>query len=62
MRKAMRHADDVELLVRSLALAEAEEDELTPDAAAGLEDARSSIARGEGISHDDILREFGLKP
>jgi hypothetical protein len=51
----------VEPLARSLALAPTEEEEITPDAAAALDRARASLARGESISHEDILREFGLK-
>ena len=51
----------VEPLARSLALAEVEEEVLTSDAAAALDRARASLARGEGIPHEEILREFGLK-
>jgi hypothetical protein len=51
----------VEPLSRSLALAPTEDEELTPETAAALDRARASLDRGEGISHDDILREFGLK-
>jgi hypothetical protein len=51
----------VEPLSRSLALAPVEEEDLTPDTAAALDGARASLARGEGIPHDEILREFGLK-
>jgi hypothetical protein len=51
----------VEPLVRSLALAAVEEEELAPETAAALDRARASLARGEGIPHDEILREFGLK-
>jgi len=51
----------VEPLARSLALAPVEEEEVTPEAAAVLDRARASLARGEGIPHDEILREFGLK-
>jgi hypothetical protein len=51
----------VEPLARSLALAQVEEEGLPPDTAAALELARASLARGEGIPHDEILREFGLK-
>jgi hypothetical protein len=51
----------VEPLARSLALAEVEEEGLAPDTAAALGRARASLARGEGIPHDEILREFGLK-
>ena len=41
----------VEPLARSLALAQVEEEGLTDDTAAALDRARSSLARGEGISH-----------
>ncbi|HZS92686.1 MAG TPA: hypothetical protein VFE42_34995 [Chloroflexota bacterium] len=51
----------VEPLARSLALADVEEEVLTPETAAELEHARASLARGRGIPHDEILREFGLK-
>lgn len=51
----------VEPLSRTLALALAEEEELTPEMSAALVRARASLARGEGIPHDEILREFGLK-
>lgn len=51
----------VEPLSRSLALAAAEEEELTPEVSAALDRARASLARGEGVPHDEILREFGLK-
>ena len=50
----------VEPLARSLALAPVEEEGITPDTAAALERARASLARGEGIPHEEILREFGL--
>lgn len=50
----------VEPLVRSLALAPMEDEEITPETAAALDRARASIARGEGIPHEEILREFGL--
>jgi hypothetical protein len=51
----------VEPLSRSLASAPVEEEELTPEAAEALDRAKESLARGEGIPHDEILREFGLK-
>ena len=51
----------VEPLARSLALAPVEEDGLTPNTAAALDRARASLDRGDGIPHDEILREFGLK-
>ena len=50
----------LEPLSRSLASAPAEEEEITPETAAALDRARASLARGEGIPHEDILREFGL--
>jgi hypothetical protein len=50
----------VEPVSRSLALAPVEEEEITPETAAALECARASLARGEGIPHEEILREFGL--
>jgi hypothetical protein len=50
----------VEPLSQSLALAPVEGEEITPETAAALDRARASLARGEGIPHEDILREFGL--
>ena len=47
-------------LSHSLASAPVEEEEITPETAAALDRARASLARGEGIPHEDILREFGL--
>jgi hypothetical protein len=44
----------------SLADAPEEEEEITPETAAALDRARASLARGEGIPHEEILREFGL--
>jgi hypothetical protein len=49
-----------EPLSRSLALAPIEDEEITPETAAELDLARASLARGEGIPHEEILREFGL--
>jgi hypothetical protein len=37
-----------------------EEEEITSETAEALERARASLARGEGIPHAGILREFGL--
>jgi len=51
----------VEPLARVLALATVEEEELTPETAAALDRARASLARGEGVPLEEILREFGLK-
>lgn len=50
----------VEPLSRSLALAPVEDEEIAPETAAALDRARASLARGEGIPHEEILREFGL--
>ena len=50
----------VEPLARSLAQAPEEEEEITPETAAALDRARASLARGEGVPHEEILREFGL--
>ncbi len=47
-------------LSNSLALAPVEEEELTPETAEALDRARASLARGEGIPHHEILREFDL--
>ena len=50
----------VEPLGRSLALAPVEEEEITSETAAALDRARASLARGEGIPHEEFLHEFGL--
>ncbi|MGJ5817718.1 hypothetical protein [Paludibaculum fermentans] len=50
----------VEPLARSLALAPVEDEDVTPETAAALDRARASLDRGEGIPHEEILREFGL--
>ncbi len=50
----------LEPLSRSLASAQVEEEEITPETAAALDRARASLARGEGIPHEDIVREFDL--
>jgi len=50
----------VEPLSASLASATVEE-ELTPETSAAIERGRASLKRGEGIPHEDILREFGLR-
>lgn len=46
----------VEPLARSLALAPVEEEEITPETAAALDRARSSLDRGDGIPHEEIMR------
>lgn len=49
----------VEPLARSLATAPVEEEALLSETAAALDRAHASLARGEGISHAEVLREFG---
>ena len=39
-----------------------EDEDITPETASALDRARASLDRGEGIPHDEILREFGLLP
>ncbi|MFN7932137.1 MAG: hypothetical protein U0R19_02345 [Bryobacteraceae bacterium] len=51
----------VEPLARSLAMVPVEEEEITAETAAALDCARASLARGEGVPHEEILREFGLQ-
>jgi hypothetical protein len=50
----------VEPLPRSLALTPVDEEEVAPEVAVALDRARASLARGEGIPHEEILREFGV--
>lgn len=50
----------VEPLSASLRTVPVEEEEITPETAAALDRAKASLARSEGIAHEDILREFGL--
>ena len=35
-----------------------EEEEIMPETAAAMDRARESLARGEGIPHEEILREY----
>ncbi len=57
--KVMVHS--METLASSLARVPEETEDLTPDTVASINNARASLARGEGIAHDEILREFGIK-
>ena len=52
-------AEGVNPFDRALAQASVEEEEITPETAQALDRARASLARGEGIPHAEILREFG---
>jgi hypothetical protein len=58
--KKMLEALIVDPLWLALASAPMDDEELTPEAVASIEEARASIARGEGTPHEEILREFGL--
>jgi hypothetical protein len=49
-----------EPILQALAQTPIEEEEITADTAAALDRSRASLARGEGIPHEEILREFGL--
>jgi hypothetical protein len=50
----------LEVLIRSDV---AEEDEtISATTAADLDQARAEIERGEGVSHENVVREFGLTP
>lgn len=48
-------------LARSLASAPVDDEPVSVEEAAALDAAHASITRGEGIPHEEILREFGLK-
>jgi len=51
---------DIEPLSASLARADVEDEEITAATAAAIDRARASFAGGERVSHEDILREYGL--
>lgn len=51
----------VEPLSHSLSVAPVEDEEVTPETAEALNKATASLDRGEGVPHEEILREFGLK-
>ena len=60
---AVRHLLEVmvEPFARSLALAPLDEEgELNADTVAAIEEPRAQFARGEFVSHEEVLREFGL--
>lgn len=52
----------VDPVARSIANAPFEDEEINPETAAELDAAHASIARGEGIPHEEIMRQFGLTP
>ena len=47
-------------VARSLANAPFEDEPTSPEEAASLDSAHAAIQRGEGASHEEILREFGV--
>ncbi len=47
-------------LADRLARADVDDEEITPEMAARLDRARASAERGDTISHEEVLREFGL--
>jgi hypothetical protein len=50
----------LEVLIRSGV--EEENETISAETAMELDQARAEIERGEGIPHEDVLREFGLTP
>ena len=54
-------AEGPDSLAHSIAQTPVEEEEISPETAEALDRARASLARGEGIPHAEILREFGLE-
>jgi|SRR5580658_7357858 hypothetical protein len=50
----------VDLLSRTLANAPIDDEPISEEEARDIAKARASLARGEGIPHEEILREFGL--
>jgi hypothetical protein len=47
-------------IARSLAAAPVEDRAISDQEARTLDEAHAAIERGEGISHEDVLREFSL--
>lgn len=52
----------IDPMLRSIADAPIEDEEILTQTAAELDSAHASIAQGEGISHEEILSKFGMKP
>jgi len=52
----------IDPVARSIANAPVEEEKITAETAADLDSAREALNRGEGISHDEIMHEYGLTP
>lgn len=51
----------IEPIARSLASTVVDHEEPTPETIAAIKKGRGSLARGEGVPHEDVLREFGFK-
>jgi hypothetical protein len=51
----------VDPLWLSLQTAPLDDEELTAEDIASIEESQASFARGEAIPHEEIMREFGLK-
>ena len=49
-------------VTRSLANAPYDDEPVSDEEARDIAAARALLARGEGIPHEEVLREFGLKP
>jgi hypothetical protein len=49
----------VEPLSCSLAQSSVEQEDITAATAASLDRSRDSLGRGEGIPHQEVIREFG---
>jgi hypothetical protein len=47
-------------LSRSLSMAPVEDEEITTETETALNRAKNSLARREGIPHEEVLREFGV--
>ena len=59
--EVLSHGDgEIEPLSLSLARAPIEDEELKPEFAESLERSYRSMAEGNVIPHEEILREFGL--
>jgi hypothetical protein len=52
----------VDPVTRSINRAPVEEEAISPELAAMLDRARASIERGDGVRHEDLLRELGFVP
>ncbi len=60
VRSLLEVLTEPEPLALSLSRAPVDDAAITPETAAEIAQACASLARGEGIPYDAILREFGL--